>query len=165
VFWSDHGEMAGDHGRLYKSRFYESALRVPLVFRLPGRVEPGTTTDALAATVDLMPTILEGAGVPVPATCEGTSLWPVLRDPAARVREEAISEVGADGRLNTMVCTARHKYAVHEDGTPYMLYDLAGDPAEQDNVAGRADAAETERRLRERLLALAEAGPLADMAS
>jgi choline-sulfatase len=164
VFWSDHGEMAGDHGRLYKSRFYESALRVPLVFRLPGRIEPGGTTEALASTVDLMPTILEAAGVTPPETCEGLSLWPVLHDPGHSVRAELISEVGAAGRLNTMVCTERHKYAVHEDGTAYMLYDLEADPDEQHNLIGRGDGA-LERGLRQRLLASVDAGPLTDLTS
>lgn len=162
VFWSDHGEMAGDHGRLYKSRFYETALRVPLVFRLPGGRQPGRTTDALASTVDLMPTILEAARVPVPPGCQGRSLWPVLQGAASGVRDEVISEVGAAGRLNTMIRTDRHKYAVHEDGTPYMLYDLAADPTEQNNLVGRAECADTEHRLRERLLEIVEAGPLAE---
>jgi arylsulfatase A-like enzyme len=159
VFWSDHGEMAGDHGRLYKSCFYEGALRVPLIFRLPGRIKAGATSDALTATVDLMPTILEAAGVPVPDTCEGASLWPVLQDPCARVRDEVLSEISTEARCHTMIRTAREKYAVHEDGTPYLLYDLSADPEEQENLVGRPGAADREQALRQRLLELVDAVP------
>ncbi len=147
VFWSDHGELAGDHGLLYKSRFFEGALRVPLMVRWPGRVPVGVTTDALACTIDIMPTVLEAAGAPVPESCEGVSLWPALHDPAARPRQAVLSEVEKAGRRNTMVCTERHKLAVHEDGTPYMLYDLARDPDEQRNLIGMPDAAEVEREM------------------
>ncbi|MFO7898963.1 MAG: sulfatase-like hydrolase/transferase, partial [Planctomycetota bacterium] len=53
VFWSDHGEMAGDHGRLYKQTFHESSVRVPTLVRAPGRVRTGSTSAALAETVDI----------------------------------------------------------------------------------------------------------------
>lgn len=158
VHWSDHGEMAGDHGRLHKSVFYESALRIPFTLRWPGRVPAGQTSDALVETVDLMPTILEAAGVEAPASCLGKTLWPILRDPAARVRDAAFSEVCHRGRRCTMVRSERHKYAVHEDGVGYMLYDLAKDPAERNNLLGHPDARGVESALRERLLRfLAEA--------
>jgi arylsulfatase A-like enzyme len=151
VFWSDHGELAGDHGLLYKSRFFETALRVPLMVRWPGRIEPGRTCGALAQTVDAMPTLLEAVGTEGPADCGGRSLWPLLRDPSTRLREAAVSSVAKAGRENTMVCAERHKYAVHEDGTGYMLYDLAEDPTEQRNLIGHPDASELEADLRARL--------------
>jgi len=139
VFWSDHGDLTGDHRRVYKSRFYEGALRVPLIVRAPGRATAGRTCDALATTVDIMPTVLEAASLPVPDGCDGLSLWPQLRDPTAPLREAALSEVQADGHHNAMVCTERWKYAAHEDGTPYMLYDLASDPMELSNLIGHPE--------------------------
>jgi len=152
VFWSDHGEMAGDHGLLHKSRFFESALRVPFVVRWPGRIAAGQTSSALVGTVDIMPTILEGLGVGVPPSCLGRSLWPMLRDPEARVRDAAFSEVERGGRRNLMTRTERHKYAVHDDGAGYLLYDLAADPVERTNLLGHPDARPVEADLRDRLL-------------
>jgi len=152
VFWSDHGEMAGDHQLLYKSRFFESALRVPLMVRWPGRVTPGATSSALAETVDIMPTLLEGLALDPSYRCTGRSLWPVLRDPNATVRDAAFSEILHSGRRNFMVRTDRHKYAVHEDGQGYMLYDLIEDPTERSNLIGQADARHIEADLRDRLL-------------
>ncbi len=153
-FWSDHGEMAGDHQLLYKSRFFESALRVPLMFRWPGHIPPGRTSDALAQTVDIMPTLLEAVGAAVPQTCEGMSLWPVLREPKAHLRDAAISEVERSGRNNTMIRTDRHKYATHQKGQGYMLYDLVEDPDERNNLIGHPDWREVEEKLRAQLFDL-----------
>jgi len=152
VHWSDHGEMAGDHGLLHKSRFFEGALRVPLAIRWPEHIPAGATASALAETVDIMPTLLEAVGAEAPASCVGKSLWPVLRDPSARVRDAVFSEVHRAGRRNIMVRTERHKYAVHEDGSGYLLYDLANDPRERNNLLGHPDARGVEAELRERLL-------------
>lgn len=152
VFWSDHGEMAGDHGRLYKQTFHESALRIPFLIRWPGHVPAAQTTDTLVETVDIMPTILEAIGTEPSERCMGRSLWPALRDPSARVRDAAFSEVECHGRRIVMVCTERHKYAVFGDGDGYALYDLAEDPDEQNNLIGHPDARAIEAEMRGRLL-------------
>ncbi len=149
VFWSDHGEMAGDHWRLHKSVFYEGALRIPFIIRWPGRVPARRVCDALAQTVDIMPTILEAVRATVPRTCLGKSLWPVIEGRAESVRDAAFSEIEAGGRRNIMVRTTRHKYAIHGDGTGYLLYDLAEDPGEQNNLIGHPETAELESQLRE----------------
>lgn len=158
VFWSDHGEMAGDHQLLHKSRFFESALRVPLMFRWPGRIPAGRTSHTLAQTTDIMPTLLEAVGTEVPQTCQGTSLWPALREPSAKVRDAALSEVERSGRRNTMIRTERYKYAVHDDAEGYMLYDLAEDPTERSNLIGHPDMGEVERELRAHLTELVAEG-------
>jgi arylsulfatase A-like enzyme len=151
VFWSDHGEMAGDHRLLFKSRFYEAALRVPLMIRWPGKVPPGTRPGALAETVDIMPTILEAVGADAPEGCAGSSLWPALRDPDARIREAVLSEVRKHGRHNSMVRTRRYKYAEDEKGRGYMLHDLERDPHECNNLIGDPDHADVEEEMRELL--------------
>ncbi|GAH40666.1 unnamed protein product, partial [marine sediment metagenome] len=155
VFWSDHGEMAGDHQLLHKSRFFESALRVPLMLRWPGNIRAGRTSSALVETVDIMPTVLEAVAGRLPPSCQGESLWPVLRRPSTKLREAVLSEVGHQGRRNMMIRTERCKYAVHEDGQPYMLYNLVRDPGEQTNLLGHPKAQEIERQMRERLFRLA----------
>ncbi|GAG23089.1 unnamed protein product, partial [marine sediment metagenome] len=152
VFWSDHGEMAGDHDLLFKSRFFESALRVPLVVRWPGHVEAGRTAGTLAETVDIAPTVLEAVGIEKPTRCLGRSLWPALRDPDVKVRDAAFSEVERAKRRSTMVRTERWKYAVHEDGEGYMLYDLAEDPEERNNLIGNPEFKSVEAEMRDLLL-------------
>ena len=152
LFWSDHGEMAGDHGRLCKSCFFESALRVPLIVRWPGRTAAGAVSRALAQTVDILPTVLDAAGIEPPRSAGGLSLWPALRDPAAPLRDAALSEIEVGGRCQFMLCTDRWKYAVLDDGRGFLLHDLASDPEERNNLIGHPEAREVESALRERLL-------------
>jgi arylsulfatase A-like enzyme len=74
VFSSDHGEMFGAHGRRAKTIFYDEAVRVPLLMRWPDRVPAGAVQDVPLGTVDIMPTLLGLAGLPVPGQVEGRDL-------------------------------------------------------------------------------------------
>ncbi len=67
VHWSDHGE-----GLPRSKRWlYDGGIRIPLIVRWPGQVEPGTTSDQLVSLIDLAPTMLSVAGAPVPAHLQG----------------------------------------------------------------------------------------------
>lgn len=152
VFWSDHGEMAGDHGRIHKATFHESSVRVPLLVRWPGRVPAGTTSSALAETVDIFPTVLEAAGCQPSSRCLGRSLWPVLRDPQASLRPWQLSEIlHGEGRV-FMLRSASRKYAVDQQGRGFMLYDLESDPTEQCNLILEGGVHGLESCLRDALL-------------
>ena len=153
VFWSDHGDMLGDHGLMYKSRFFETSLRIPLIVRLPGCRRPRQCSSALAQTVDIMPTVLAAVGIEPPATCQGLSLMPLLENPSAPLRDAAFIEVAAgNGNRISMVRTMRHKYEVDQDGRGLSLYDLEADPEERNNLLGHPDSIGTECEMRERLL-------------
>ena len=155
VFWSDHGEMAGDHGMLYKNTFHEASVRVPLVLRWPGHIPADTTTSALVENVDVFPTLLEAVGCEPSMRCLGRSLWPVIRDPQAELRDYQLSEIKwqrESGERRIMVRSHRHKYAIDEAGRGFMLYDLQEDPEEQKNLIGRKGSGSLEQRLRENLL-------------
>ncbi|AZN39366.1 sulfatase-like hydrolase/transferase [Paenibacillus albus] len=65
--WSDHGEGLPRHKRW----LYDSGIRVPLIIRWPGRIEPGTTNEQLVSMIDLGPTVLQLAEVPVPMHMQG----------------------------------------------------------------------------------------------
>jgi choline-sulfatase len=153
IFLSDHGEMLGDHGRLKKSTFHESSIRIPLILRWPTHVCAHAVSGALAEIVDLFPTLLEAAECP-PGRCFGRSLWPVLADPDAPLRNFQLAEVDYGGR-QFMVRSSRHKLAVDSRSRAYMLYDLAEDPDEQRNLAvepaARRVKLELRRALTERL--------------
>ena len=148
VFWSDHGEMAGDHGRLHKSVFYESALRVPLILRWPGRILAGRASQALVENIDVFPTLLEAVGAAPSKRCFGRSLWPLLRGERQEHRQAVFSEVDT----TTMVRTQRHKYALDAEGDGFLLYDLRQDPQERANLLGKPAAAALDAELRDRLL-------------
>lgn len=145
VFHSDHGEMLGDHGLLYKGcRFFEGLVHVPLIIAWPGHVRENLRSDALVELVDLAPTLLEAAGLPVPSAMQGRSLWPILTgraDPAvhkAHVVSEFNDALGSAAiscpSHGSMYFDGRMKHIVHHGTGLGELYDLGTDPGEFDNL-------------------------------
>ena len=148
VLWGDHGWHLGDHGMWTKHTNYEQANRIPLLIVAPGVTQPGTATRQLAETVDLFPTLAELAGLPppdVPQPRDGVSLVPVLRDPAARVRDHAYHSYPRqrDGVqvIGRAIRTERHRLVEWKrpgapaDTADLELYDYAADPLETNNLA------------------------------
>jgi N-acetylglucosamine-6-sulfatase len=92
IFTSDNGFFYGEH-RLTGGKFlaYEPATHLPLLIRGPG-IKPGTSTGELAGNIDLVPTILELAGVTPDKSVDGTSLVPFFRDPGLRTRRALLFE-------------------------------------------------------------------------
>ncbi len=150
VMTSDHGEMLGDHHLMGKAGYFDQAFHIPLIVRGPG-VARGTV-DAFTESVDLMPTLLEHAGLPVPTQVDGRSLAPWLRgetpgewrdaahwefdfrDPRDGVAERHF-DLPPDLCNLTVLRTAREKY-VHFTGLLPLYFDLAADPDELRDLAG-----------------------------
>ncbi len=163
VFMSDHGDFIGEHGLLYKEHLYDGALHVPLVIAEPGRRRPMRYA-GLVETIDVMPTVLELAGVPDPSPGSGRSLVPVLENPARVHREHVLSEwvthcVNENGKQVREACvdpcvtsvrTDQWKY-MHYHGEPGELYDLAADPLERMNRFGEEKTQSVVRDLRNRM--------------
>mgnify|MGYP002851419122 CR=1 FL=1 len=178
IFTSDHGESLGDHGLLYKGcRFYEGLVRVPLIFRWPGRVQAGRHSDALVELLDKSATILDVAGASGLDEIQGQSLWPVLCgdvDPGthrAFVRSEyydaldpAFVGTGSpdtprdtasedevnepeSGTFGTMYRDRRHKLVVYHGHEIGELFDLEEDPWEFDNLWDDPGSAALKSRL------------------
>jgi len=152
VFWSDHGEMAGDHQRLHKSIFFDSAVRVPVIIRWPGRIAPLRTCGALVEIIDVFPTLLAGLGLAPSRRSLGRSLWPVLENTDRPHRDAVFSEVVTQHTYGTMIRTDRYKYVADDRGRGYQLFDLVADPNERRNLVGHPDFGPVEAGLRERLL-------------
>lgn len=137
VFTADHGDMMGDHGLMLKGRMhYRGTLQVPMVIVDPRRTAGRTAS--LAGSIDLASTLLELAGLRGYDGIQGTSLVPILDDPAATVRSELLIEDDYPKALaahrNTIaktrtLITEDHKYTRHDSGED-QLYDLASDPDE-----------------------------------
>ena len=154
IFWSDHGDMTGDHGRLHKIVHYRGSVDVPFIVRWPGFVPEGETSDALVQAVDIFPTLTELARRKVSDRIAGKSLWPILRGKEESVRETAFSEVTRNrGQDRTvLVRTARCAYSVDQTGQGYGLYDLERDPEERVNLVGHPDYEDVECDMRDRLI-------------
>jgi choline-sulfatase len=151
IFTSDHGEMMGERGMWFKQCFFEGAVRVPMIVSGAGWQHRGDV-DQLVSLIDLMPTMLDvaTAGRPPELTddIDGISLRKIAADPAGAndryVRSE-YSDMGvcAPGR---MVRHGSYKY-IYTHGYAAQLYDLASDPDELCNLAGKPEYADTEADL------------------
>ncbi len=96
VFLSDHGYHAGEHGQFGKWTNFEIGARVPLIIATPEMAKAGTPSNSIVELVDLYPTLLGLAGMPLPdggKELAGLSLIPLLDDPEASVKTTAISQI------------------------------------------------------------------------
>lgn len=145
LFTVDHGEMLGDFNLYAKSVMWEQAVHVPFFLCHPG-IAPGERT-ALAEHVDVLPTICDCLGLPVPDGTQGRSLKPWLTGaPPASWREYALAHLNE----LIMVRTERWKL-VYQKGVPAHLFDLREDPRESFNrIADRPDIARDLNALLER---------------
>ena len=72
---SDHGEMLGDHGLVSKFGFHDQAFHIPMIIRYPALDGPkGLVIEEFTENVDVMPTLLDLAGITIPEQCEGNSV-------------------------------------------------------------------------------------------
>ncbi|MFH0983226.1 MAG: sulfatase-like hydrolase/transferase [Planctomycetota bacterium] len=133
----DHGESLGDHGYKWHALLvYDSIMRTPLIFSLPGRLPEGTTSKVLARVADVMPTILELMGWNVPAEATGESLVAALHGaerPGRVVYGESDFPYNSFGwsKLRCLI-TEQWKYI---RAPKVELYDRTKDPGELRNVA------------------------------
>ena len=149
LFTTDHGEYLADHNIYYKAYFpCDSDCRIPLIIKAP-QVAPGTVADCLSGNVDIMPTLLELAGIPVPDTCQGANcLAADAADGDARDCVVTYSEAGPAYRLRTRDWA----YVYREGGEHDQLYNFAEDPHELNSVAHDPAYEGQKETLRRRLL-------------
>ncbi|MGD0479092.1 MAG: sulfatase-like hydrolase/transferase [Terracidiphilus sp.] len=141
IFMSDHGEMLGDHGIYLKGPyFYDCLTRVPLIVRWPGHFQGGRKIGSLVEMVDLAPTLLEAAGIPIPSGVQGRSLMPLLTGQSTTHRDSVYMEyldnspVNQNPPLLTAVRTDKWKLTFYGKPISGELYDLQNDPGEVTNL-------------------------------
>lgn len=157
VIWcADHGDAVASHGGLWDkaSTFAEEVARVPMAVRWPARFAGGHSADRLVSNMDVTATMLEAAGVPIPATMDSRSLLPLCRDNAdSEWPAELICEHNGHGEdiLQRIVMHDRFKYvAALYDGDE--LYDLTNDPYELHNLVDVPEYQEAKAELRQRIV-------------
>jgi arylsulfatase A-like enzyme len=161
IYSSDNGFFLGEHGLFDKRLMYEPSIRVPMLLRLPSRLKAGRVDSShLVLNVDIAPTLLELAGVPVPSWMHGRSWLPLLEERQGSWRDAFLYEYYEYPavhcvRKNRGVRTARWKL-IHfwEQPEEWELYDLQNDPDETNNLAGRPAYAEQMNQLRQKLAGL-----------
>jgi len=148
LFTSDHGDMLGKHGLWAKTLYYEEAACVPMLLVGAGGengVGHGVVDERLVGWQDIMPTLLNMAGIAVTESVQGLSM---LGD---RRRDFLYGEVGRDQGATRMVHDGRYKLIYYAAGNDVQLFDLQDDPEELINLAATT-AYHSKRRELERLL-------------
>ena len=140
VFVADHGYQLGEKGKWSKAgSLFEMGCRVPLMIAAPGMAGNGRTCHRVVQSINLYSTLAELCGLPLPAGGEGTSLAPLLHDPAAAWDQPAYSVWSEDSRTLHGVAVRNEKWRYAEFGPDgvngAMLFDVHADPLEMKNLA------------------------------
>ncbi|MDD5305933.1 MAG: sulfatase [Deltaproteobacteria bacterium] len=152
IYTADHGEELFEHddfGHIGPNRhLYQELLNVPLVIVLPGREAAGKVVDTPVSLIDIIPTLMELTGTPVPADLPGRSLVPLIRGDKGAWPERALyAEVTHEDKTSRAIIRSPWKY-IHDFATGMgELYDLATDPGEKQDLS----SAEPERAAAMRL--------------
>jgi arylsulfatase A-like enzyme len=152
-FSSDHGYFLGEWRLFDKRLMHEPSIRVPMMIRYPRKIPAGGERQEMVLNVDIAPTLLDLAGVAVPAHMQGKSLVPLAAGEKTPWRKEWLYEYyeypgWENVRPNRGIRTERYKL-IHYYLEPqeFELYDLAEDPGETKNLYGSAQHAALQRDL------------------
>lgn len=154
VYTADHGEMMSEHGAWTKgSTAYEATIRVPYIVSYPSVFEGGEERDEMVCSIDLLPTLLDVAGLEIPSNIQGRSLVPLVRNEAPSWRQYIFTELGSSPASGVV--------AVRGDDYKYVrfmtagkieyeqLFDMKNDPWEMTNIASNPKYASTLKKMKD----------------
>jgi arylsulfatase A-like enzyme len=160
VHSSDHGYFLGEWRLFDKRLMHEPSIRVPLMIRYPKLIPAGTIRDEMVLDIDLAPTFLDLAGVPIPEHMQGKSILPLVKAVDPTFRKEWYYEYYEwpnDEKVTPHrgIRTERYKLIQYIlDPTEGEFYDLKDDPGEQNNLYGKPAHAALQADLSARMAAL-----------
>jgi arylsulfatase A-like enzyme len=158
VFTSDHGDMLGSHGLWNKQWPYDESARVPFLLKYPRLNRSGSTVDAPINTPDIMPTLCELCGIPVPTGVEGMSYTSFLHGEPSPTDFALIANYHPFGEWVAQrggkewrgIRSKRYTYVEDLNG-PWLLYDNQHDPYQACNLINRAEMSELQEHLAKEL--------------
>ncbi len=158
IFTADHGDMTGDHHLWRKSYAYESSARIPMLVRWPAALTAprGQRLAQPAELRDVLPTMLDAAGLPIPEACDGMSLLRPIRGETQGWREwiDLEHDICYHESVHwTGLANASWKYIYHAQEGSEQLFHLAEDPGELHNLAGVSPHEKTLAEWRGRMIA------------
>ena len=167
LFTNDHGELLGDHGLLFKGPFhYDSVIKAPMIMKWPGQIPKGSRYSQITEHVDIMPTILEYAGIRTPYGVQGVSMAPILRGDKGAGKEYAMTEFNCyNWGLSVKTLTGKDYKFTYYAGMEYgELYDRNADPEEFVNLWSNPDYREIKglllKKLTDRIIETEDTLPL-----
>jgi arylsulfatase A-like enzyme len=139
MYSSDQGFFLGDHGWFDKRWMYDESIRMPLIIRWPGVIEPGSKNDELIQNVDFAPTFLEAAGITPPDDMQGKSFIHLFRNKVSNWREQAYYHYLAYPdycmvQPHYCIRTKNYKLIYYYKIDEWELFDLEKDPTEMVSV-------------------------------
>ncbi|GAA4417445.1 sulfatase [Advenella faeciporci] len=162
IFTSDHGDFLGDHQLLLKGPLhYRGLTRVPFIWADPVNPElkTGDSSNALTSTIDLAPTILNRAGVPLFNGIQGKDMAPVVIGQIDKLRDALLIEeegqrviLGLNTRIRCRsLLTQQYRMTIYDTASWGELYDLEKDPNELNNLWNNKDMAGIRAMMMEKL--------------
>ncbi|MGD1888989.1 MAG: sulfatase [Cyclobacteriaceae bacterium] len=142
VFTSDHGDGAAAHQWAAKLSLYEESAKIPMIVAYPGRTPTRIDSTHLVSQIDIVPTMLDYAGIEAEASFTGQSMKTIIDSPSADWRNFVVTEL-ADfkpdpSRKGRMMRTPVYKYNLYSNGEE-QLYRLSHDPGEMVNLSASTD--------------------------
>ena len=161
IFAADNGMMWGEHRSHGIRRPYEESIRLPVVVRCPWLIgDPGGYRSQMVLNLDIAPTLLDIAGLPLPEDMDGESVLPYLTDRDKAGRTAWLLEFWKYYPENTPgyvgIRSKTHKYVEYEKTLRPLLFDLVTDPAEHNNLYGTPAGNKLLPELKHQLMELRE---------
>jgi len=147
VFAGDHGEGLGDHGELdHGLLLYQTTSRAPLIISHPNAPTSGVRREEAVSLVDILPTIVEAIGLPLPSNVQGQSLWPLIGGEGVFEERPIFAETHYPKLhfgWSPLTALQTRRFQLIQSSEP-ELYDLENDPHQERNIFA-ADSAVAER--------------------
>lgn len=155
VYTGDQGFFLGEHGLYDKRIMYEEALRIPLLVRWPGKIEPGSTSNDMVLNLDFAQTIIDAAGAEADRGMQGRSFLPILRGKTPSDWRQSMYYRYYYSHFRTEphwgVRTHQHKLIYFHRIDQWELYDLVKDPQEMHNVYSDPEYSSRVKRLKQEI--------------
>lgn len=151
ILTADHGEEFGDHGgRYHGTSVYDEQVRVPLIFNIPEITDPRRVEQPVQ-TIDILPTVLSGLGIPIPPRIRGRDLTPLL---VGKESGAATGRAIAETDEYTLLAEGNHRLICLRRSGACRLYDIREDPKQQKDRSKTSP--DVLSRLREQARTIAE---------
>jgi arylsulfatase A-like enzyme len=152
MFISDHGEMLYDHNSVAKTLPYPASAQVPFLVKLPPAWQQNVKQEvnAVVDLQDVMPTLLDAAGVDIPDSVDGKSVLPLMQGETDSIREYLHGEHSAGAFSNHWIRADKYLYAWYSQTGEEQLFDIESDPNTMHSIA--ADNQEKVSELRSYLI-------------
>jgi len=156
IYTSDQGFFLGEHGWFDKRWMYEESFRTPLIVKWPGVIKRKAQTNMMVQNLDYAETILDMAGLPIPADMQGKSFVPLLKGKQKGNLHDALYYHFYENQEHKVakhigVRTDRYKLIYFYENKEWELYDLEKDKSEMNNLYGNSAYAKVQAMMKEKL--------------